>query len=376
MEKSPHHNPVKRVIGIILDSVGCGNAPDAAEYGDSGANTLGHLFDRIPGFNLPTLESLGLNEILNRNPTPTQPNAAWCKLTETSAGKDTTTGHWELLGHPLKIPFETYEAFPDDFVAELAVRAGVEFIGNKPASGTVILEELGAEHIQTNKPILYTSADSVLQLAAHEETFGLQRLLDLCQIARNLLDERSMNVGRVIARPFIGNRQCEFKRTGNRHDYSITPGETTLNRLQQQNVQTIGIGKISDIFANSGIHHSQPTISNADGMQKLDEMITEPPRQSTFILANLVDFDALYGHRRDPQGYANCLMEFDAWLTTFLPRLKPQDLLLITADHGNDPYHPGTDHTREQVPLLTLGLDHPIRDGTFAKFGEIIERAF
>jgi len=366
---------MKRVIGMVLDSVGCGNAPDAADYGDAGADTLGHLFARIPGFALPALGSLGLDDLLGRDGSDTLAGASWCRLTATSAGKDTTTGHWELLGLPVKQPFATYEAFPDAFVAELAALAGVGFLGNKPASGTVILEELGVEHLSTGKPILYTSADSVLQLAAHEETFGLRRLWDLCQTARELLDKRGMKVGRVIARPFIGDAASGFKRTGNRHDYSLTPGETALNRLQARRVHTIGVGKIADIFAGSGIGESHPTKSNAEGMRVLDRFIAETPAQPTFILANLVDFDALYGHRRDPEGYAQCLSEFDNWLAGFLPKLQCGDLLLITADHGNDPYHAGADHTREQVPLLALGGIR-LNDGTFATFAETVEGWF
>jgi len=381
MEAAPATPPprpgsdVKRVVGIVLDSVGCGNAPDARWYGDAGADTLGHLFARFPGFALPTLASLGLDRLLGRNQSETMPLASWCRLTETSAGKDTTTGHWELLGCPVMQAFATYKAFPDDFIAALSQRAGTGFLGNKPASGTAILEELGGEHIATGKPILYTSADSVLQLAAHEESFGLFRLLDLCQTARTLLDQRGMNVGRVIARPFVGDAAVGFKRTGNRHDYSLTPGKTALHRLQAKGVRTIGVGKISDIFAGAGIDESYPTKSNAEGMQVLDRLIAEVPDQPAFILANLVDFDSLYGHRRDPEGYANCLLEFDAWLDGFLRNLRRGDLLLITADHGNDPYHPGTDHTREQVPLLALG-GISLTDGTFGRFAETVERWF
>ncbi|MFU8892736.1 MAG: phosphopentomutase [Luteolibacter sp.] len=366
---------MKRVFGIILDSVGCGNAPDAADYGDTGADTLGHLFARIPGFALPALGALGLDVLLGRDGAHPLPGASWCRLTETSAGKDTTTGHWELLGLPVEEAFATYEAFPEDFVAELAGIADVGFLGNKPASGTVILDELGAAHVATGKPILYTSADSVLQLAAHEESFGLQRLWDLCEAARGLLDRRGMRVGRVIARPFVGDAVSGFRRTGNRRDYSLIPGETALNRLRDRGVCNIGVGKISDIFAGSGIEVSHPSKSNAEGMRVLDRLVAEVPGRPTFILANLVDFDALFGHRRDPQGYADCLQEFDAWLAGFLPRLRPGDLLLITADHGNDPYHSGTDHTREQVPMLALG-GIKLEDGTFSRFAQSVEGWF
>lgn len=364
---------MRRVIGIILDSVGCGNAPDAADYGDSGADTLGHLFEHIPQLSLPTLDSLGLAAIIGRGEPPTRPTAAWCRLTETSKGKDTTTGHWELLGLPVHEAFATFDAFPESFISRLADVAGTGFLGNKAASGTAILEELGTLHCATGKPILYTSADSVLQLAAHEEIYGLQRLQQLCQAARDLLDQQGMRVGRVIARPFTGDAAAGFRRTGNRHDYSLTPGETAWNRLQARGVRTIGVGKIHDIFAGSGIDESHPTQTNAEGMRMLDVLAAQPCDQPTFILANLVDFDALYGHRRAPPGYATCLREFDTWLAGFLPALRSGDLLLITADHGNDPYHPGTDHTREQVPLLALGASQPLEDGNFGRFANTVE---
>lgn len=368
---------MKRAVVIVLDSVGCGNAPDAAAYGDAGADTLGHLFERIPGFSLPNLASLGLYQVMGlRNDRALAFGAEHARLTERSAGKDTTTGHWELMGCALDKPFATFESFPDDLVSELQERGGVEFLGNHAASGTEILVKLGEEHIRTGKPILYTSADSVLQIAAHEEVFGLQRLWDLCKAARRLLDERGIRIGRVIARPFVGNSAADFQRTGNRHDYSLMPGETTLNRLQRDGVETLGVGKIADIFANSGISESHPTKSNAEGMAAIDRLWDEARETPHFIFANLVDFDSLYGHRRDPAGYAKCLTEFDYWLGTFIPKVRPGDLLILTADHGNDPYHPGTDHTREQVPVLALGLPHPIRDGVFSDVSRWVENHF
>ena len=366
-----------RVLFIVLDSVGCGHAPDAAEYGDAGANTLGHLFERIPDLALPNLASLGLYQILGiDHPTPLHPQAAWARLTEQSTGKDTTTGHWELMGCAQEQPFASFDAFPNDFVAELARRGEVEFLGNFASSGTEILTQLGEEHIRSGKPILYTSADSVLQIAAHEEHFGLERLLQLCKTARALLDERDMRVGRVIARPFLGDSAANFTRTPNRHDESLMPGETLLNRLQAQQIQTIGIGKIADIFANSGINESHPTRSNAHGMQLIDHLWRDARPMPHFIFANLVDFDSLFGHRRDPTGYANCLTEFDQWLGSFIPHITPEDLVIISADHGNDPYHPGTDHTREQVPVMTLGLKRPLTDGTFADVSQWIAQRF
>jgi phosphopentomutase len=360
-----------RALCIVLDSVGCGNAPDAAKYGDDGADTLGHLFERIPGFELPTLARLGLYDVLGlAKKLPIQPTATWCRLTEESAGKDTTTGHWELMGCAQEAPFAYFEEFPADLVTELEARGGVKFLGNYAASGTQILTELGAEHLLSGRPILYTSADSVLQIAAHEEIFGLERLWNLCKSARSLLDERGIRTGRVIARPFVGEGPADFKRTGNRHDYSMLPGMSVLNRLLAAGVTTIGVGKISDIFAGSGISESYPTASNADGMAEIDRLWGASRSDDHFIFANLVDFDSLYGHRRDPAGYAQCLREFDAWLGTFLPKVGASDLLIITADHGNDPYHPGTDHTREQVPALCLGRS--VRDGPFSQVGDWI----
>lgn len=302
------------------------------------------------------------------------PDASWARLTETSAGKDTTTGHWELMGCALDEPFATFTTFPADLVAELERRGGVEFIGNFASSGTEILVRLGEEHLRTGKPILYTSADSVLQIAAHEEEFGLERLWNLCKTVRELLDERGIRIGRVIARPFLGNSAADFKRTGNRHDYSLMPGETLLNRLQAAGVKTFGVGKISDIFAGSGITESHPTKSNAEGMAVIGRLWAEKRGEPHFIFANLVDFDSLYGHRRDPEGYAGCLREFDQWLGGFIPQVTPDDVVILTADHGNDPYHPGTDHTREQVPVLALGLK--VEDAGFAAVSEWIGRAF
>jgi len=372
-----HVSAMKRVLVVVLDSVGCGNAPDAADYGDAGADTLGHLFERIPDFELPHLASLGLYHLLGlHKSSDVLPGAAWARLTGISAGKDTTTGHWELMGFPLSEPFATFETFPPGLVAELEQRAGVTFIGNLASSGTEILLELGERHIATGYPILYTSADSVMQIAAHEEVFGLERLLELCRVARTLLDERGIRIGRVIARPFLGTSPEDFTRTGNRRDFSLTPGETALNRLQAVGVATIGVGKISDIFAGSGIGESHPAKYNAGGMTAIDRLWAEERPGPHFIFANLVDFDSLYGHRRDPAGYAACLREFDEWLGGFLPKVRPDDLVIFTADHGNDPYHHGTDHTREQVPVLAMGLREPLRDGSFGDVAKMVEARF
>jgi len=364
------------MICIVLDSVGCGGAPDAAAYGDEGADTLGHLHQHITDLHLPNLTSLGLGDILGlQNHCPTLTDARWARLTETSSGKDTTTGHWELMGCVLNEPFKTFEAFPQDFVIELSRRAGCDFIGNRASSGTTILDELAEDHLCSGSPILYTSADSVLQIAAHEEHFGLQRLWDICKIARALLDERNMRVGRVIARPFTGGTDG-FRRTGNRHDYSMMPGETVLNRLSAAGVRTIGVGKISDIFAGACIAESHPTQTNLEGMKIIDLLWSQNRTHPHFIFANLVDFDSLYGHRRNPQGYADCLREFDAWLGAFLPKISAEDRLIITADHGNDPYHHGTDHTREQVPLLTLQFPTDLKAETFSDVARLVEEYF
>jgi phosphopentomutase len=360
-----------RALLIVLDSVGCGGAKDAAAYGDEGADTLGHLFAR-ERLELPNLARLGLLQILGRRKAELFPGAAFARMSEASAGKDTTTGHWELAGSVLDEPFDTFESFPPDLLDEI----GGPFLGNKAASGTAILVELGEEHLRSGWPIVYTSADSVLQIAAHEERYGLKRLLALCQRARDVLDRRGIRIGRVIARPFTGDHAADFKRTSNRHDYSLMPPETVLNRLQAAGVDTIGVGKIADIFCGSGISESHPTKSNADGMAVIDRLWAEQRAQPHLIFANLVDFDMLYGHRRDPAGYAACLREFDAWLGGFLPKVGA-DFLLITADHGNDPYHTGTDHTREQVPLLTVNAPvPPVDSADFTQVARLVAAHF
>jgi phosphopentomutase len=368
---------MRRALVIVLDSVGCGHAPDAAQYGDLGSNTLGHLYGQIPGFHLPHMESLGLATLLGLPDSPeTLPGFTATRLTAQAAGKDTTSGHWELMGHILTSPFDTFPSFPADLVQELSQRCHTGFLGNTTASGTEIISHLGPAHLETGKPILYTSADSVMQIAAHEECFGLERLWDICKTARTLLNERNIHIGRVIARPFTGDPTNGFRRTTNRHDYSIIPKETTLNRLQAAGITTIGIGKIADIFANCGIDQSHPTKSNTEGMAAIDRVWNEPPTRDHFLFANLVDFDSLYGHRRDPVGYSACLREFDSWLGTFLPRIRPDDLVLITADHGNDPCHTGTDHTREQVPLLAHGAPESIQATRFSHVSSLIEQHF
>jgi len=341
---------MSRVLLLVLDSVGCGHAPDAAAYGDEGANTLGHILEQRPQTKLPTLKSIGLYQALSlaRGEEPCSPplQGAAGVLTERSAGKDTTTGHWELAGAVIEEAFATFEKFPDKLVQAIEAEANVKFIGNFAASGTAVIEQLGAEHAATGHPILYTSADSVLQIAAHEEVIPLDRLYEICKIARRHCD--AWRIGRVIARPFIGGP--EFKRTANRHDYSMVPPRTVLNALTDAGVPVIGVGKISDIFAGSGILESFPTKSNEDGMGVIERLWSE--RGEGLIFANLVDFDMLFGHRRDVDGYAKALEEFDAWLSGFLSKISAGDLVLITADHGNDPTFRGSDHTRERVPVF------------------------
>ncbi len=343
-----------RALLLVLDSVGCGGAPDAAEYGDAGANTLGHIYEGCPGFSLPVLESMGLRRLLEIS---AGAGGEWPErsglMREVSAGKDTTTGHWELAGVILEEPFPVFERLPEKLLEEIESESGVKFLGNYAASGTKILEELGAEHLRTGHPIVYTSADSVLQIAAHEEVFGLERLCEVCQVARRHAD--AWRIGRVIARPFVGEPGA-FRRTAHRHDYSYPPPPTVLEALQNAGVRVFGVGKISDIFAGRGIDQSYPTASNAEGMAETARLWQEAQEGGdTLLVVNLVDFDMLHGHRRDVAGYARALREFDAWLDGFQNRITKEDLVLITADHGNDPTWKGTDHTRERVPVFLLG---------------------
>jgi phosphopentomutase len=355
-----------RALLIVLDSVGCGRAPDAAAYGDEGADTLGHIFAATPGLALPALASLGLGAVMSGEGKAHEARASWGRLREKSAGKDTTTGHWEIAGAVLDEGFGTFEKFPRELLDPIEREAGVKFIGNYPQSGTTILDELGAEHLRTGRPILYTSADSVLQIATHEGVVPLPRLYEICQIARRHCD--AWRIGRVIARPFAGEPGA-FRRTSGRHDYSMLPPRTILNALADSGRAVEGIGKISDIFAGSGLTRSTPTASNAEGMRTIEAQWAA--LEDGLIFANLVDFDMLFGHRRNVAGYAAALVEFDQWLAFFLDRIAPDDLVMITADHGNDPTWRGTDHTREEVPLLVLhrGQRRPL--GTRRTFADI-----
>jgi phosphopentomutase len=358
-----------RALVLVLDSVGIGGAPDAASYGDEGANTLGHILERKPELQLPNLESLGLGQLVpayRSHRSYTTYGSSYGRMTERSAGKDTTTGHWEIAGVILEKPFATFERFPDELVRGIERDAGVQFLGNYAQSGTTILKELGAEHVRTGKPILYTSADSVLQIAAHEQVIPIDRLYDICTVARQHADR--FHIGRVIARPFIGSHD-NFSRTSRRHDFSMKPPRTILNAIAETGRAVIGVGKISDIFAGQGITESFPTDGNAEGMARIGENWER--LEDGLIFANLVDFDMLYGHRRDVQGYAAALIQFDEWLGGFMSQIAPSDLVMITADHGNDPTFRGTDHTREQVPLFVLHRNETRPLGTRETYADV-----
>ena len=362
---------MKQALLIVLDSVGIGHAPDAAAFGDEGADTLGHLRANVPGFALPHLDAAGLLHcaaLAAGRPLPSPAGLSHASLIERSAGKDTVTGHWELAGAVVSEPFATFARFPDPLVAEMEALCGVSFLGNYAQSGTVILEELGAEHLRTGKPILYTSADSVIQIAAHESVVPLEQLHGICRRLRGLADRE--RIGRVIARPFLGEPGA-FRRTANRHDFAMRPPETVLDRLEAAGIETIGVGKIGDIFSGSGLGQSFPTKSNAEGCATMDRLLAETPDRPRFLFTNLVDFDMLYGHRRDPAGYARALVEFDAWFGNRLPDLDEETLLLLTADHGNDPTWRGTDHTREQVPLLMKAPGVPRSLGVRESFADV-----
>ncbi len=342
-----------RVMLIVLDSVGIGALPDADEYGDEGTNTLANIAMTIGGLHLPQLGKLGLGNIYPIKGVDREEHslAFYTKMAEASVGKDTMTGHWELMGLKIDRPFRTFpDGFPKELIESLEKKTGRKVLGNKVASGTKIIEELGEAHLQRGDIIVYTSADSVLQIAAHEEVVPLEELYQICEIARQLTLKEPYTVGRVIARPFVGS-PGSFVRTANRKDYAVKPfGKTVLKELEESSLDVIGLGKISDIFDGEGITKSIRTEDNDDGMVQLDRVIEESFHGLAFL--NLVDFDAKFGHRRNPIGYGHALERFDAQLTMILPKLREDDLLIITADHGNDPTHTGTDHTREYVPLL------------------------
>ncbi|MBI3896191.1 MAG: phosphopentomutase [Acidobacteria bacterium] len=345
--------PFDRVILIVLDSVGIGAMPDADKYGDVGSDTLGNL-NSVRPCRLPNLRRLGLANIqsIPHQQPIAQPEGAYGKAALASPGKDTTTGHWEMTGVVLETPFPTYpNGFPAEVMRPFEAAIGRRTLGNYPASGTEIIEQLGEEHQRTGSPIVYTSADSVFQIAAHEEVIPLEELYRICQVARRILQGRH-RVGRVIARPFLGE-PGHFRRTAHRHDYAIKPPETLLDRLFERRVFTYGVGKIRDIFCGRGLSGFVLMNGNSDGMTKTMEAMDQYPEG--LIFTNLVDFDMLYGHRNDVEGYARALEEFDQQLNDLLSRMRQRDLLVITADHGCDPTTPSTDHSREYVPLLIYG---------------------
>ena len=371
---------IKRIVLIILDSVGIGELPDALDYGDVGSNTLKNIAEELGGLNLPNLESMGLGLIedikgLRKNIVPT---AFYGKMSEMSKGKDSTTGHWELAGVILDTPFPVFpNGFPQGIIEKFKEATGLDVIGNFPASGTEIIKDLGEEHLNTGKPIIYTSADSVFQIATHEDIIPLSRLYEICQVTREILNPYS--VLRVIARPFIG-KPGSFKRTRARKDYSIPPPrDTILDVLKEAGLSVIGVGKISDIFAGRGLSLTIPTENNLDGIIKTIEAIKYTNKG--LIFTNLIDFDMIWGHRKDVKGYANGLKEFDNSLPEILGLLADGDLLIITADHGCDPTTPGTDHSREYVPLLVFNPSCPkgrclgVRR-TFADVGQTIASVF
>ena len=345
----------KRVFTIVIDSLGAGDAVDAAAFGDAGTDTLGHIAESVGNLHIPNLQKLGIanmKPLKNIAPVET-PKAYYTRLNEASNGKDTMTGHWEMMGLPITKPFLTFteHGFPKELIEELEKRTGHKVIGNKSASGTVILDELGEEEIATGHMIVYTSADSVLQICGNEETFGLDELYRCCEIARKITMKDEWKVGRVIARPYVGKKKGEFKRTSNRHDYALKPfGRTALNVLKDAGYDVISVGKIYDIFDGEGITESNRSKSSVYGMEQTIEIAQRDFTGLCFV--NLVDFDALWGHRRNVTGYAQELERFDVKLGELLEVLKEDDLLIITADHGNDPTYTGTDHTREKVPFL------------------------
>jgi phosphopentomutase len=371
--------PFTRVIVIVLDSVGIGALPDAAAYGDEGSNTLGNIAKQIP-IQLPVLRSLGLDRLVPLGGAAAgRARGAYGRMAAVSAGKDSVTGHWEMAGVVLDRPFPTFPAgFPPELIADFERRIGRGSLGNVVASGTEIIDRLGLEHMRTGKPIVYTSADSVFQIAAHEDVIPIAEQYRICETAFDLV-ARGAGVGRVIARPFVGAPGA-FTRTANRHDYALDPtGETLLDWLSRHDVPVISIGKISDLFAGRGITRSVPSSSDADGLEKLAAAMAETP--AGLIFMNLVDSDAVYGHRNDVAGYAANLERFDEHLGRLLPSLRDADLLVVTADHGNDPSTPSTDHSREYVPVLLTGSR--VRTGadlgtraTFADLGQTIADNF
>lgn len=369
-----------RAIVVVLDSVGVGELPDAAEYGDQGSNTLGNIARRVP-LQIPTLRSLGLSRIVEvpGGEPVVAPAAAFGRMAEHSPGKDSVTGHWELMGLAVEHAFPVFpDGFPEETIREFERRIGRKTLGNTVASGTVIIEELGPEHVRTGCPIVYTSADSVFQIAAHEDVIPVPELYRQCEIAYDML-VKGIGLGRIIARPFVGTPGA-FRRTSNRHDFAIPPaGETLLDLLKASGIPVHAIGKIEDLFAGQGVTRSVHTASDDEGMDQVERALADTPRGLIFV--NLVDFDTVYGHRNNVEGYALNLERFDARLSELLPRLQPDDLLILTADHGNDPTTASTDHSREYVPVVAYGPH--VRAGvnlgtrpTFADLGQTLAAVF
>ena len=374
----------KRIFTIVVDSLGIGAMEDSEKFGDIGVDTLGHIAESVETFNIPNLQKLGmanLHPIKNVSPVE-KPLGYFMEMNETSVGKDTMTGHWEMMGLNIDKPFKTFTetGFPKELIEELEKRTGHKVIGNKSASGTEILDELAEEEIATGNMIVYTSADSVLQICGNEETFGLDELYRCCEIARELTMKDEWKVGRIIARPYVGKKKGEFKRTSNRHDYALKPyGRTALNALKDNNFDVISVGKINDIFDTEGITEAYKSKSSVHGMEQTIEIAEKDFTGLCYV--NLVDFDALWGHRRDPKGYAEELEKFDVKLGELLEKLHADDLLIITADHGNDPTYTGTDHTRERVPFIAYspsmkGYGKLERAETFAVIGATIADNF
>lgn len=374
----------KRIFTIVVDSLGIGAMDDSEKFGDIGVDTLGHIAESVERLNIPNLQKLGMANLHSlKNVEPVEkPLGYFMEMNETSVGKDTMTGHWEMMGLNIDKPFQTFTdtGFPKELIEELEKRTGHKVIGNKSASGTEILDELAEEEIATGNMIVYTSADSVLQICGNEETFGLDELYRCCEIARELTLRDEWKVGRVIARPYVGKKKGEFKRTANRHDYALKPyGRTALNALKDSRFDVISVGKINDIFDTEGITEAHKSKSSVHGMEQTIEIAEKDFTGLCYV--NLVDFDALWGHRRDPKGYAEELEKFDVKLGEFLKKLREDDLLIITADHGNDPTYTGTDHTRERVPFIAYspsmkGNGKMDRASTFAVIGATIADNF
>lgn len=370
----------RRVHLIVLDSVGIGEAPDAEEFGDTGAHTLGHIAESV-SLALPNMEALGLGNIasLKGIPPSNDPLGYYTKLEEMSVGKDTMTGHWEIMGLHIQTPFRVFpEGFPKDLIQKIEAYSGRKVIGNKPASGTEIIQDYGQHQMETGDLIVYTSADPVLQIAAHEDIIPLEELYDICQYVRDITLEDPYMIGRIIARPYKGE-PGNFERTANRHDYALAPfGDTLLDAMKQKGLDVWAVGKIHDIFNGKGITESVRTESNMDGVDKLLEVMQQDFHGLSFT--NLVDFDAKFGHRRDVEGYAEALEEFDARLPEIYSLMRENDLLILTADHGNDPTFPGTDHTREYVPLLAYSPSFvnagPLTQGHYADISATIAENF